>query len=100
MAKDTFFVQSGSLYIIQGDNFVPSSSISFSFEDPTTDLDSSDGMFASGSVNAGITRSHIITSFHPELSASGILEIDPNKRPDSIECLNHPWLQDQLYSYK
>lgn len=78
MAKDTFFVQSGSLYIIQGDNFVPSSSISFSIEDPVTDLDSSDGMFASGSVNAGITRSHIITSFHPELSASGTFEIDPD----------------------
>ena len=78
MAKDTFFIQSGSLYLIQGDNFKPSSSISFSFEDPISELDTSSGAFASGSVNAGVTQSHITTRFFPEVSASAVIEIDPN----------------------
>ena len=78
MAKDTFFIQSGSLYLIQGDNFKPSSSVSFSFEDPITELDTSSGLFATGSVNAGQTQSFVTTRFFPEISASAVIEIDPN----------------------
>ena len=28
-----------------------------------------------------------------------LLEIDPSKRLDSIQCLKHEWLSDELYSY-
>ena len=30
---------------------------------------------------------------------NNLLEIDPNKRFDSLQCLKHPWLLDELYSY-
>ena len=78
MAKDTFFIQSGSLYLIQGDNFKPSSSISFSFEDPIDTLVSTTSSADEGNVNAGVTQSFITTRFFPEISASAVIEIDPN----------------------